>query len=209
VPGRYAAAMTALAAAVAIAALPAGSAPRPQDPDWPCQQRLVPKLVAASYWSGPPPEALGDWHDDPQVAQLVHRLAPRRVSTEAGLSAIEAFAHALSGDRARRLALAFQGLLDETNRERSALIDELKGIGRRQRELAELVGRLGAALDAVPPDATGEAATRRIDLQQRYNFTALNFEEIQRTIRYACEAPVALDARLGAWARALQKAASV
>jgi hypothetical protein len=45
-------------------------------------------------------------------------------------------------------------------------------------------------------------------LQQRYNFTALNFEEIQRTIRYACEAPVALDARLGAWARALEKAAS-
>ena len=55
-------------------------------------------------------------------------------------------------------------------------------------------------------DATGEAAARRVDLQQRYDFTARNFEEIQRTIRYACETPVALDARLGAWARALQDA---
>jgi hypothetical protein len=209
VAGRCAAAVAALLAAAVIAALPAGSAPRPQDPDWPCQQRLVPKLVAASYWNGPPPAAVGDWRADPEVAQLVERLAPRRVSTEAGLAAIEAFAHAISGDRARHLALAFQGLLDETNRERSALIDELKGIGRRQRELAELVGRLGTALDAVPPDATGEAAARRIDLEQRYNFSALNFEEIQRTIRYACDTPVALDARLGAWARALQKAASV
>jgi len=45
-------------------------------------------------------------------------------------------------------------------------------------------------------------------LQQRHDFTARNFEEIQRTIRYACEAPVALDARLGAWARVLQEAAS-
>jgi hypothetical protein len=45
-------------------------------------------------------------------------------------------------------------------------------------------------------------------LQQRHDFTARNFEEIQRTIRYACETPVALDARLGAWARALQQSAS-
>jgi hypothetical protein len=44
-------------------------------------------------------------------------------------------------------------------------------------------------------------------LQQRHDFTARNFEEIQRTIRYACETPVELDARLGAWARALQEAA--
>jgi hypothetical protein len=209
VAGCHAAAIMALSAAMVIAAPPADSAPKPQDPDWPCQQRLVPKLVAASYWNGPPPGGLGDWRADPEVAQLVQRLAPRRVSTRAGLDAIEAFAHALSSDRARRLALAFQGLLDESNRERSALIDELKAIGRRQRELAELVGRLGAALDAVSPDAAGEAAARRADLQQRYSFTALNFEEIQRTIRYACETPVALDARLGAWARALQKAASV
>ena len=60
----------------------------------------------------------------------------------------------------------------------------------------------------MPPDAIGGAAERRVDLQQRRDFTARNFAEIQRTIGYACEAPVALDARLGAWARALQAAAS-
>ena len=68
--------------------------------------------------------------------------------------------------------------------------------------------RLAAKLDAIPPYVTGEAAARRVDVQQRYNFTARNFEEIERTIRYACETPVQLDARLGAWARALQEAAS-
>ena len=168
----------------------------------------MPHLSSAAYWSGPPLEGLGDWSTDPQVADLVRRLAPRRVSTQEGLSQIAAFAQSLPGDRPRRLALAFQGLLGETDRERGALIDQLKQIGRRQRELAGLVERLGAELDAIPADAAGEAAAKRVDLQQRRDFTTRNFEEIQRTIRYACETPVELDARLGAWARALQEAAA-
>jgi len=114
----------------------------------------------------------------------------------------------VANDRSRRLALVFRGLLEETDRERAALIQELKQIGRRQRELADLVARLATELNAIPLDARGEAAVKRIDLQQRHDFTARNFEEILRTIRYACETPVELDARLGAWARALQEAAS-
>src|SRR5439155_24865093 len=101
-----------------------------------------------------------------------------------------------------------RGLLEETDRERVGLIGQLTQTGRRQRELAELVGRLADELRSIPPDATGDAAERRVDLQQRHDFTGRNFAEIQRTIGYACEAPVALGARLGAWARALQAAAS-
>jgi hypothetical protein len=182
--------------------------PRAEDPDWPCQQRLVPKLAIAAYWSGPPLDNLGDWRADREIADLVGRLAPRRVSTEEGLAAIASFAQTLAGDRSRRFALLFGGLLEETNRERSGLIEQLKQIGRRQRELADLVARLASELNSIPPDATGEAAGKRVDLQQRHDFTARNFEEIQRTIRYACETPVELDARLGAWARALHEAAS-
>jgi hypothetical protein len=191
------------------AAVNARSAPlRSEDPDWPCQQRLVQKLTAAAYWSGPALEGLGDWRADPAVADLVRRLAPRRVSTQEGLSEIADFMRTVSNDRPRRLALVFRGLLAETDRERSGLIEELKEIGRRQRELADLVARLATELNAIPPDARGEAAAKRIDLQQRHDFTARNFEEIQRTIHYACETPIQLDARLGAWARALQEAAS-
>jgi hypothetical protein len=191
------------------AAVNARSAPRKaEDPDWPCQQRLVATLTAAAYWSGPALEGLGDWRADPAIADLVRRLAPRRVSTQEGLSVIAVFLRTVSNDRPHRLALVFRGLLEETDRERAGLIEELKEIGRRQHELADLVARLTTELNAIPPDAGGEAAAKRIDLQQRHDFTARNFEEIQRTIRYACETPVELDARLGAWARALQKAAS-
>ena len=187
-------------------ALVAAAAPRSGDPDWPCPQRLVPRLTAAAYWSGPL-DTEGDWRADPEIAALVGQLAPRRVSTEAGLAEIEAFTKTAVADRPRHLALVFRGLLEETDRERTGLIGQLTQMGRRHRELAELVARLADELRSIPPDATGEAAAKRVDLQQRHDFTARNFAEIQRTIGYACEAPVALDARLGAWARALQAAA--
>jgi hypothetical protein len=200
--------LTTLSAAVFVGAVGVLSAVPPVgDPDWPCEQRLVPKLAAAAYWNGPSLNDFGDWRADPVVANLVRRLAPRQVSTEEGVTGIAAFARTLSGDRRHRLGLAFLGLLDESNRERAGLIEELKEIGRRQRELADLVARLATELNAIPSDATGEAAARRIDLQQRHDFSARNFEEIQRTIRYACETPVALDGRLGAWARELQSTA--
>lgn len=205
---RYALATAIVSAVVFAGAACALSAPWPANPDWPCQQRLVPHLAAAAYWNGPALDGLGDWHADPAVADLVQRLAPRRVSTQEGLTEIAVFARTLSVDRQRRIGLAFLGLLKQSDQERAGLIEELKEIGRRQRELADLVARLAAELNAIPPDATGEGAARRVDLQQRHDFTARNFEEIQRTIRYACETPVALDARLGAWARALQEAAS-
>jgi hypothetical protein len=194
----------ALAAAVDAHSAP----PRAEDPDWPCQQRFIPNLTAAAYWSGPALEGLADWRADPEIADLVRRLAPRRVSTQQGLSEIAAFVRSVSNDRPRRLALVFRGLLEETDRERAGLLEDLNEIGRRQRQLADLVARLATELKAIPPDARGEAAAKRIDLQQRHDFTARNFAEIQRTIRYACETPVELDARLGAWARALQEAAS-
>lgn len=206
---RYFPLVTVLSATALVGTISARSAaPLAIDPNWPCQQRLVPKLAAAAYWAGPSLDKVGDWHADPQVADLVRRLSPRRVSTEEGLTEIASFARTLSGDRRQRLALAFLGLLDESDRERAGLIEELKEIGRRQRELADLVANLGTELNAIRPDATGADAARRVDLQQRHDFTARNFEEIQRTIRYACETPVALDARLGAWARALQDAVS-
>jgi hypothetical protein len=192
--------------AAALTAAAAQTAPlRSEDPDWPCQQRLVPQLTAPAFWSGPL-DMQGDWQADPEVAELVHRLAPRRITTEEGLAAITDFTKTASEDRPHRFALTFRGLLAETDRQRAILIEKLKDIGRRQGELADVVARLADELRSIPAGAVGEAAAMRVDLQQRRDFTTRNFEEVQRTIRYACEMPVGLDARLGAWARALQLA---
>ena len=87
--------------------------PRAEDPDWPCQQRLVPELTAAAYWNGLPLQGLGDWRADPEVADLVRRLAPRRVTTQEGLSQIASFAQkyllATRYSAARRAIRPFAG----------------------------------------------------------------------------------------------------
>src|SRR5215475_8557407 len=138
-PGKHLFAGAALVAALIAASGPRAAPMRGNDPDWPCQQRLVPHLGAAAYWNGPSLDSAGDWESDPEIAGLVRRLAPRQVSTDEGLADIRTFVGSLADDRARRLALAFRGLLEETDRERAALIERLKQIGRRQRELADLV----------------------------------------------------------------------
>jgi hypothetical protein len=177
----------------------AGAAPRGGDPTWPCQQPLVPALSAGTMWSGPPLDGIGDWHEAPVAAALVARIAPRSVPAADGTAAIADFNAHLDGDRPRLISLAFAGLLEETNRQRGEVIERIESLAERQRNLADLIARLGAELDAMPAAAEG-----RTELSERLTFTTRAYTELQRTMRYACDVPVQLDARLGAYARALQ-----
>ena len=94
----------------------------------------------------------------------------------------------------------FQGLVDETNVERAHLISRIKDLARRQRELSRSVTELATELRAAQADSPQAA-----EINQRREFATRAFQEAQRTIRYACEAPAGLDARLGQFARALQE----
>jgi len=184
---------------VALLAAPAAAQPRNADPDWPCVQRLVPRLSAAVLWPGPQPD--GDWQAEPDVAALVTRIAPRGVADTEGLAAIGAFAAALDAPARRGLLpLAFAGLLERTNAQRDELIAQIRRFTRRQHDLAELSRGLAAELRTLPATAPPE---QRAELEQRRLFTAKAFEDAERTLRYACEAPVRLEARLGAYGRAL------
>ena len=187
--------------------LAAGAAPRNADPDWPCQQALVPEIAAATVWAGPPLDGIGDWRAEPKVAALVGRAGPRGVSAADGEAAIGDFTKALGGDRNRLITLAFAGLLDETNRQRAEVIERLKSLAQRQRSLADVIARLTAEVDAAPPDQ-GSPSPERAELMQRWSFSSRAYTELQSTMRYACEIPGQLDARLGAYARALQAALS-
>lgn len=196
-----------LAALASLLPSAARAASPGQDPNWPCQQRLVPSLSAAAIWSGPALDGPADWHAEPRVADLVNEIAPRKVSQEEGKVAIAAFVKDLSAEeRARLVPLALVGLLEETNRQRGELIGRIKNFGQRQRSLADLVARVTAELDAIPVQTQGAEADERAELEQRKTFLIREFEEAQKTMRYACETPVQLEARLGAYARALQGA---
>jgi hypothetical protein len=173
------------------------------DPDWPCVQRLVPNLTVGTYWTAVPVPRDADWRTNPAVAALVGRVAPRSVLTEQGVAALDAFAAGLPLDaRAALLAETFAGLVDETNRQRGDVIERIKELTRRQRALGNLVAQISDELRAVP--AEGADAARRDEIVQRRALVIRGIEQTQQTMRYACDVPVQLEARLGAFARALQ-----
>ncbi len=172
------------------------------DPNWPCQQAPVATMTAAMIWDGPPIDNIGDWHAEPAVAALVAQIAPRNVSTQDGEAAIQAFLHDLHGDRKRLITLAFAGLLEETNDQRSTVISRIKDLAERQRNLSDVVARLTAEVDALPSNGSANSP-EHTELLDRWNFATRAYTEMQRTMRYACEIPGQIDGRLGAFARAL------
>ncbi len=175
---------------------------RQSDPDWPCVQRLVPRLTLEALWPGPAPE--GDWRGDAALSAVVAHATARRTTEADGVSALSAFAHELdAASRRKMLPLAFAGVLEETNAQRGDLIEQIRRFTRRQRELANLSRQLAAELRSLPPNAPVE---QRTELEQRRHFTAKAFEDAERTLRYTCEAPVRLEGRLGAYARTLAAA---
>jgi hypothetical protein len=182
----------------AVAAVPG------QNPDWPCQQRFVPALTAGTFWNGPLPDG-PDWHANPRVAAVVAQTASREVPRDEARTKLAGFVKSLKPAERRALPpLVFAGIVDETNQQRGAIIDDIEALTRRQRELGDLVAKIAAELKAIPPDALGEAAGRRAEIVQRRDFVIRGFEETQRTMRYACEVPVELEARLGEDAKILQ-----
>jgi hypothetical protein len=191
-----------------LAGLVAGGAVRAaipgQDPDWPCQQRLVPQATAATFWNGELPQGV-DWHADPKVAKLVGEIASRDVPVEEAKPKIDAFAKSVpAASRRKKLAEAFIGVVEQSNVERATIDDRIEELTRRQRGIASDIDKLSGEIDSVPADATGDAAAHRADATERKDFLTRTFLETQRTMRYACEVPADLDSRLGELARKMQ-----
>ncbi|RKK04157.1 hypothetical protein EBE87_21240 [Pseudoroseomonas wenyumeiae] len=201
-----------LALGMALSAAAGARAANAADPDWPCVQRLVPNLTAAGVWSGPVPPPGDAWRQVPDVAALVTRITPSAVREEAGLRMIGDFAAPLDAEARRRLLpLVLSGTLAETNQVRGQIIERIGAFARRQRGLADTVQHLTEQLDASgpeaeKPDTAGDAKARQAELQQRVFFATKTFQDAERTLRYMCEVPVRLEARFGAYARALEAA---
>jgi hypothetical protein len=199
--------MKALTIAGLLLALTASRAPAAPygDPEWPCSSRLVPQLSPSAVWSGPPIDKAGDWRKVKSVAELVEEIAPRKFDVAEGETAIDDFAKKLpKKDRSRLLTLAFAGLFEKIGAERSAIIERIKEFAKRQRNIGDQIAKVNADLDAIPADAKGADGDKRAELVQQKLYATKAFDNAERTVRYACEIPTDLEARLGAYARALQ-----
>ena len=123
-----------VAAVVVCAGLPSVShAADPRYPDWPCVQAKVPEISVAAVWDGPPIEQAADtWQDEPEIKDLVARLAARRTPMEEARKSIAQFLTgdaAVKADKGKRL---FAGLFETLNSERTEIMNGLERLARKR-----------------------------------------------------------------------------
>ena len=188
-----------LAALLAAAPLSAAVAATGEDPDWPCVQRLVPRIAAAVIWPGPPINGQ-DSAADPLVDQLASELAARRVPLEEAEAQIEDFAQTLAAEeRDEQLTRLFVRTLEIINRDRSSIIDGIREYARGQRALAKTINQKNEQLIELPKDQVLERET----LIAERDWDVRIYDDRARSLTYLCEQPVLLEQRAFALARAI------
>ncbi len=188
-----------LATAVIVGLPAAGWAQDPKNPDWPCQQILVPTLSPASVWDGPSIDGLGDaWQRDPAVATLVRRASDDSVDPAILEPEAEALAGPAEQDRDHRIALAFAGTFQTLDRRRSAAIASIERYAQHQRALRERIAAALRDLDA----ASGDPA-RVKEIKDAIAWDRRILDDRRRAQGAVCEQPALIEQRLGQIARML------
>lgn len=182
-----------------------GALPGRADPDWPCIQRKVPELSAASVWTGPPLEdALTRWRADAEIAALVEQLVARRMPLEEATAAVARFAQGLAPDaKAERLTLLFAGLFQTLDRERGEVIAGIERYGRKQKSMAEQI-RADMTRAGDPAAAPADPAAAA-ELQNRLAWETRIFNERRASLTFVCEVPTIIEQRLFELARAIAR----
>lgn len=165
--------------------------------DWPCIQRLQPRLSLGQAWSGPPPAEGAAI--PPATAALADRLVQRRLALDEAEADIADFA---ASTDAEGLALLMQAVFQRIDTQRAIIIQGISRYGHAQVALAEQVEtrrRHMAELEAAdPPDFDAiDAEERALDIDMRV------FTDRQQSLTYVCESPVLLEQRLFALGRAI------
>jgi hypothetical protein len=193
-------------AVVVVAAHHAAFAADPRHPDWPCAQIKIPELSVAAIWAGPPIDEVGNaWENDPQIKDLVPRLAARRTPLDDAEKAIADFLGADAARRGERGKLLFAGLFAALNGERSAVMKGIDRFVQRQKDFAERIRDKGRQLREMQKTPNHDQA-KLDEMVESINWDTRIFEEQRTTIRYVCEVPITIERRLGALSRAIQQA---
>jgi hypothetical protein len=181
------------------------SAADPRYPGWPCNQIKVPELSAAAVWAGPPIDDVGDsWEQDPQIKDLVVRLAARRTSLDDSEKAIGDFLSSHAADKLTKAKLLFAGLFATLNRERSVVMDGIERFAQRRQQIADRIKTEARQMRELQ-DTPNRDESKVDELTNRLDWDTRVFEDQRKTIGYVCEVPTIIERRLGALARAIQQ----
>jgi hypothetical protein len=165
----------------------------------------VPEVSLAAVWDGPPlDDATNKWKDNAEVSALVPRLAARRTPLDQAEKTIVQFLSASAADKTERGKLLFAGLFEKLNAERSAVMNGLERITRKQREAADKVRSDTLALQALQ-DTTAKDQAKIDELSNQLVWETRIFEDRRRVIKFVCEVPTAIDQRLFGLGRIIQQ----
>jgi hypothetical protein len=194
--------------AIVATTSPALAQGRPKaDPDWPCFQIKVPTFSLNSVWTGPEIDPTSDaWRSDAGVADLVAKMAQRRVPIAEAEAAIANFAGKAGPDAKARLLLALGGAFQELTHQRAQVIDGLERFGKKQNEMAERIRAENEALQSAPADKPDAPNSQGVSNQEQLQWDLRVFDDRHRTISYVCDTPTLIEQRIGSLARAVQKA---
>ena len=200
-------AAVALAIAAALSppaiAQPSGKA----DPDWPCHQIKVPTYSLAAVWAGPDLDLNSQsWRDEKEIADLTAKMAERRVPIDNAESAIADFKAKGGADADAQLLRAFAAAFEELSQQRSQILDGLERFGRKQRELADRIRAESEVAHNSADQGRDGQAPAGADSQERLQWDMRVFDDRSRMVAYVCETPTLIEQRIGAIARAVQKA---
>ncbi len=192
-----------IGATAMIAAIPLS--PAATSGDWPCVQRKVPEISAASVWQGAALDQLYDqWRGQPVVSDLVQRLAVRRTTQEEAKDAIDQFAETTGAEREARLGQVMAGLLETVNAERADVIAGLERFGAAQKQLAALLRRENTELATMRNSTNSDPRQIEQRLEQ-LNWNLRIFNERQKSLSSVCEVPVLIEKRLYGLSKAIEK----
>ncbi|WP_207762144.1 hypothetical protein [Arboricoccus pini] len=173
------------------------------DPDWPCAQRLVPELSAATLWQGPelpttPPPA------DDATTDLAERLIDRSLPMDKATELVnETVSGTAAAERRAKMEGLFLAVIDVANRQRSGMIEGIRNFGRRQHALADRINNESRQIRDLEAQGTDAASDDLPGLREQHLWDLRIFDERQHTVRLACDEPVQVEQRSFALGRVI------
>ena len=198
-----------LAIAIAVASAPRAIA-RPgvqADPDWPCQQIKVPTFSLAAVWTGPALDLNSQsWRDDNDISDLTAKMTQRRVPIADVETAIADFKAKAGADADAKLLRAFAAAFEDLTQQRSQILDGLERFGRKERAMADRIRVENEAVQNAADQNKDGQTTPGVTAQERLQWDIRVFDDRRRMVTYVCETPELIEQRIGAIARAVEKA---
>ena len=173
-----------------------------QEADWPCVQRLVPRLEAGQMWAGPPLEEVRS--PSPELQEAARRLIELRTPPEALAIEVRAFAERQpEPERAQALGNLFKLSLDWLNDERDTVIRGIRRFSVSQQNLADRIVDETRELERLQQAADSDgAAVAQLETARLWDTRI--YTDRQRSLALVCDQPVQLEQRAFALARIIQ-----